>query len=144
LNTSTVATTNYSASLPNGANLLISLLLFLQPTNISFAGASTTYASNTLKLTIRIEDWPFAALTNSLVVSIAVIGFSLSLVGKCNNTSENGSNEQGSLRWFTIQSGAYTLYGQMLSVGVLDGRNRALTFSRNSTTSEIQIQMPHF
>jgi hypothetical protein len=116
----------------------------LKPTNISFAGTTTTYASNTLKLAIHIENWPFAALANSLVVVIAVTGFLPSLIGKCNNASENGSDEQGSLRWFTIQSGAYTLYGQMLSVGVLDGRNRALTFSRNLTTSEIQIQMPHF
>jgi hypothetical protein len=32
----------------------------------------------------------------------------------------------------------------MLNIGVLDGRNRALTFSRNSTTSEIRVRMPHF
>jgi hypothetical protein len=143
-NTSNVATTNYSFLLPNGANLLISLLLFLQPINVSFAGTTTTYASNTLKLAIRIEDWSFVALTNLLVVTIDVTGFSPSLVGKCDNASENGSDEQGSLRWFTIQSGPYVLYGQMLNVGVLDGRNRALLFSRNSTTSEIRVKMPHF
>jgi hypothetical protein len=121
-NTSNIACTNYSASLPNGARLLISLLLFLQITNVSFAGTTTMYASNTLKFTIRIEDWPFATIANSLAVAIAVTGFSSSLVSKCNNVSENGSDEQGSLRWFTIQSGPYTLYGQLLNVGVLDGR----------------------
>jgi len=49
-NTSNVATTNYSTSLLNSAHLLISLLLFLQPTNILFAGTTTTYASNTLSI----------------------------------------------------------------------------------------------
>jgi hypothetical protein len=114
LNTSNVATTNYSASLPNGAHLLVSLLLFLQPTNITFAGVPTTYASNILKLAIHIEDWPFAALANSLIVVMSVSQLSPSIISQCDSSSHgygSGSDEQGSLQWFTIQSGPYTLYG---------------------------------
>jgi hypothetical protein len=135
---SNITITNYSSLLLNGAHLLISLLLFLQSTNISFAGTTTTYASNTLKIAIHIENWPFTTLNNSLVVTIDVSQMSPLVLSECNNGIQNKSdNKQNSLWWFAIQSSSYTLYGQMLSVGVLDGRNRALLFSHNSTTSKI-------
>jgi hypothetical protein len=82
-NTSNIAATNYSSSLPNGAQLLISLLLFLQPTNITFTGTTTTYVSNTLKLAIHIKNWPFAALSNSLMIAIGVTQLSSSIFSQC-------------------------------------------------------------
>jgi hypothetical protein len=82
----------------NGAHLLISLLLFLQPTNILFAGTTTTYASNTLKITIGIENWLFTALDNSLVVTMDVSQMSPLVLSECNNGIQNKSNnKQGSL-----------------------------------------------
>jgi hypothetical protein len=69
---SSITITYYSSLLPNSAHLLISLLLFLQLTNISFAGTTTTYASNTLKIAIGIKNWLFTALDNSLVVTMDV------------------------------------------------------------------------
>jgi len=84
--------------------LLISLLLFLQPTKVLFAGSTMTYASNTLKLAIHIKDWPFATLANSLVIGFPITQLLL-IFGQCgneHNQTESGSDKQGSLRWFTI------------------------------------------
>jgi hypothetical protein len=48
--------------------------------------------------------------------------------GNARNKTDSGSDEQGSLHWFTIQSRPYSLYSQFLNVGVLDGRNHTLSF----------------
>lgn len=81
---------NYSATLPNGAFLSVIISIFFlsffvffflihnhiyqftRDTIIEFAGTNITYRNNTLKFALSVYNWPFLALSNSLLVFFKV------------------------------------------------------------------------
>jgi hypothetical protein len=82
--------------------------MFNASTPIDFAGNTTIYASNTIKINVIVQRWPFYALTNSL----AVIFNSTKNLQK--NCAKEFVDDNGNLRWVTVSLGDLSLYPQEL------------------------------
>jgi hypothetical protein len=54
----------HSPSLPS----FLQVIKFGQDTPINFANQTTTYTTNSIKLSVQVQNWPFRALSNSLVL----------------------------------------------------------------------------
>jgi len=128
---------NYTATLENGALLNIVLYeLEEDTTSIDFAGITTVYPANTIKLSVNIQGWRFTNLKNSLEIIIdAQAGQGQGCV--------NSQSTSSSLLWFMIYVGKISLYGQFASNAILDGRVRNITFGLNEDNT-ISAILPHF
>lgn len=77
-------------------------------TQMEFAGVSTKYKSNNVKLAISISNWPFYMLSNTLVISLdSVYTQSSDSSNECVNKQEN---EDENLRWFLATIDSVSLY----------------------------------
>lgn len=133
-----------------------------QSTEVEFAGTTTLYSQNTVKMNAIIHNWPFYSLSNSLSLVMQS--------GSPNNdddicVSQELDNDR--LRWFMITVGEISLYqlflkyifvfiiiivfltkgsyGQYLENAIVDGRSRQVKFSLNpGDDNTIQAILPHF
>jgi hypothetical protein len=79
---------------------------FEQTTPFEFAGSSTTFSPNTLKISVTILNWPFLSLSNSLSLSI-------DSKSEGNNQEENCAKSQStteSLQWIMVIVNDVALY----------------------------------
>lgn len=78
-------------------------------TSINFANVITLFGPNTLKIGVRVYNWPFMALTNELaiVLDAKVSGEIEREKDECLNESVN---EDGSLRWIMVMVDNVSLY----------------------------------
>eukprot|EP00026_Physarum_polycephalum_P001796 Phypoly_transcript_01799.p1 GENE.Phypoly_transcript_01799~~Phypoly_transcript_01799.p1 ORF type:complete len:509 (+),score=43.80 Phypoly_transcript_01799:1579-3105(+) len=128
---------NYSALLENGASLDIIVWIFNASTPIDFAGNTTVYAQNTIKINVIVQSWPFYALANSLAVIFN------STKSEQKNCAKDFVDDSGNLRWVAVSLGDLSLYGQFDDKSIIDGRVRSTSYVLNSDYSVSAI-LPHF
>jgi hypothetical protein len=76
---------------------------------MSFAGTISTFAPNTLKISVAIQNWPFLALTNSLAIIFDAGASANSQNSKlCLNAQASGNS--GSLQWLLASIGDVSWY----------------------------------
>ena len=80
--------------------------MFNASTPFDFAGNTTTFASNTIKVNVRIQRWPFKSLGNSLSISID----SNSEEDQRNSNCVDSFSSVDGLKWITVTIGRVTLY----------------------------------
>jgi hypothetical protein len=85
-----------------------SVYIFKQSSTIEFAGTSTTYAANSMKISITVQSWPFYALSNSLAI-VMDAGFSNAGKTCINYYADQNTN----LKWYTIAVGDVVLYPEV-------------------------------
>ena len=141
LSSPTNLTWEYSAVLDNGAviNATVSLiprekgrnksseterrgkffdsLYFIQFTKDSlftFAGASTTYSANSLKLNLNLSNWPFKSIFNTLKIEMetAVVTQNDTSSDACHNgpVTSYDSDSGNSLQWIKINQNGVAVY----------------------------------
>jgi hypothetical protein len=108
---------------------------------MTFANITLVHGANTLKITFKIYNWPFFALSNSLSIVLEAKQDDTSNTSAC---VEQGVGESGSLHWFLLHVGNTSLYGQMINRTVVDGRIRSVVFLRNASDGTISATIPHF
>lgn len=89
-------------------------------TNINFANSTTSYAKNSVKLTIKVTNWAFRALAHSLQLV-----FNTKSAGQTSSTCSNSETDSnGNLLWYSLIVDQTTLYPQLTSrkVAFLDFR----------------------
>lgn len=145
LNFSVEQTTNgtnkvyvYGAVLENGASVNVTIWQLNEDTIFEFANTSTLYHENTIKVGIRVENWPFLSLANRLQI---LMDSDAASEGAC---IRNQLDESGNTRWVVIMVGDVALYGQFLDKAVVDGRIRNITYNWNSDGSAVGAILPHF
>lgn len=78
---------------------------FGEITTLNFAGTTSTFTPDTIKLSVTIRNWPFASLSNSL--SIVMEATESQQNNLCVNENEDSNN---SLRWVMIVVDDVALY----------------------------------
>jgi len=131
-----------NATLDNGANLEIYIWQFTSDTSINFANSSVACPANTIKLGLQIQNWPFRNTRNSLEVVLDSQARTNSGIS-CNQT-DSQSDENGNLRWFTINIDGVIMYGQFLDKAELDGAVRVITFQLDKENNVVTATIPHF
>eukprot|EP00026_Physarum_polycephalum_P002699 Phypoly_transcript_02707.p1 GENE.Phypoly_transcript_02707~~Phypoly_transcript_02707.p1 ORF type:complete len:863 (+),score=100.25 Phypoly_transcript_02707:263-2590(+) len=130
---------NYSKTLENHATLHVIIWQIQETTTLTFAGNTTTFGPNTLKINVKIENWPFLALPNSLAI----------VLDSNAKNQENGgcvnshSSDSGNLLWILVVVGKESLYGQFLDTAIVDDRVRKITYALLPDQT-IQATLPHF
>lgn len=121
----------------------------------TFANVNTTYKANTLKLNVRVHDWPFYTISNNLAI---VLDSNNQESSVCVNDEKD---ESGSLRWVMVNTDNISLYlylklclfsflfflmfiyGQYLPQAMIDNRVRIVNYTLNSDKT-ITATLPHF
>jgi hypothetical protein len=94
------------------------IIQFEDPTTpSSFAGTNTTFPAHTLKFTIAIQQWPFLALANSLLVVFDADASQSSAI--CTNPYQDDN-----LRWILLTVDKLVLYPHKLKEGKWRERKR--------------------
>lgn len=128
---------NYSCELTTGATLSVVTYQFGEPaTKVDFAGTTTTYTANTLKIAVYVQNWPFFSLANSLHI---VMDTDNKEKSTCYNEKRN---EGGSVQWVMIVIDDVALYGQFINKAEIDNRVRTISFK--SANNSISAILPHF
>eukprot|EP00026_Physarum_polycephalum_P003519 Phypoly_transcript_03532.p1 GENE.Phypoly_transcript_03532~~Phypoly_transcript_03532.p1 ORF type:complete len:603 (+),score=53.04 Phypoly_transcript_03532:570-2378(+) len=129
----------YSTLLSNRANLLITFIQFNESGDYSFNNISTHYPANTLKLNVKISDWPFAQLTNFL--NVVFDNFVVS--AEKDNTCVEQQKTSASLIWVQLTLNGIAVYAQFDPSAIVDGRNRSISFTLQ-TDNSVVATLPHF
>eukprot|EP00026_Physarum_polycephalum_P000478 Phypoly_transcript_00479.p1 GENE.Phypoly_transcript_00479~~Phypoly_transcript_00479.p1 ORF type:complete len:738 (+),score=93.32 Phypoly_transcript_00479:2350-4563(+) len=131
------------AQLENQATLEINIFQFGDPagTPINFANTTTVYGQNEVKIGIKVQNWPFRALSNSLeLVFNTLVGDSeASQKSDCTFTEKNANNSVSTL---SINVDGITMYGQYEPNAEVDNTIRLITYTL--TDSSIVAKAPHF
>lgn len=131
----------YNTTLENLAGLSVTIYEFQDDvTNITFAGTTTSYAKNSLKLSVEIGAWPFRGYQNSLIL-IFTTGAQTTGAG-CQQV--NSFSGEGSLQWFSINIEGTTMYGQFEQNAIVDGIIRPISFSLGSNDTTVAAKISHF
>jgi hypothetical protein len=78
---------------------------------LTFAGNTTTFAANTIKINLVVQNWPFYALANFLsIVMDANVTTSNMNPDNCGNLPVVSQSDVGNLRWITVDVAGVTLY----------------------------------
>eukprot|EP00026_Physarum_polycephalum_P005781 Phypoly_transcript_05819.p1 GENE.Phypoly_transcript_05819~~Phypoly_transcript_05819.p1 ORF type:complete len:186 (+),score=18.62 Phypoly_transcript_05819:1180-1737(+) len=104
---------------------------------MTFAGVTTRYAKNTIKLSVEISSWPFLNLQNSLHVNM-----NSGVAGAVSCTKKN-TDSSNSLRWFMVVVNDTSLYGQFLDKAEIDTKIRNISFVLKDEQT-IAAVLPHF
>lgn len=80
---------------------------FSESTVYEFAGTTTTFSANTIKLAINVKNWPFYSLSNQLEIVFESNEKQNSGGDAC---FQNESDEQGNLRWLMVIINSTSLY----------------------------------
>lgn len=75
-----------------------------EQTEFEFAGTTTIYKAHTLKLNVRVHNWPFYSLSNNLAI---VLDSNNQEPSACVDQDED---ESGSLRWVMVNVDDVSLY----------------------------------
>lgn len=85
---------------------------FGEPTKVGFASKITNYLNNTIKVEVEVQDWPFRAIRNSLLLI-----FSTQIIN--NGTPQNNGkckdylfseDSNGNLNWISLYMGGVIMY----------------------------------
>ncbi len=74
---------------------------------MTFANVTTTYPQHTVKLGMRIENWPFRSLRNNLAIVLETNASADAT--KCQRV-RSISDETGNLKWFTVNVEGVSMY----------------------------------
>jgi len=117
----------------------VKIRLFSVTTNVTFAGETTAFAPNTIKLSITIQNWPFSSLEHSLAFILR--SDTKEETSKCN--VDSGTDSSGNLQWVTVTINSTSMYGKFMDTALLDNKTRTVTFSLNEDGS-VTGSIPHF
>jgi len=121
------------------ATIIVLFQHFLRPTAVSFANSTTTMATDTIKLTIKVLNWPFQSAENSLVFLLGIQDELANVAG----LKDCQFNAGGGLQWLTLTSGDVALYAQFNDKVVVDGTIGYTSFNLNNDGT-ISVHVPHF
>jgi len=133
-------TWTYDTVLDNKANATIIIQHFPSAIDVSFANSTIHLAPDTLKLSIRISNWPFQSGTHSLGVVFDAHDEANS--GQPCNVEQN-EDANNSLESIVITINGTSLYGQFFPQAIIDGRIRVVSFRWNQDATVTAI-IPHF
>jgi len=122
--------------LDNQANITITIQHFTTSSSILFANTALALAANTLKLNVKIQNWPFSSSNNSLAVVLERPSSS--------DQIDSSSDVNGNLEWFTVTFNGTSLFGQFFPYAAVDGRTRILPFILNTSDGSVTALIPHF
>jgi hypothetical protein len=146
----TYTQSKYNAALPNGAALVISLIVYNTSQSVVFANQTMFVQAQTVKVTVNITNWSFSSLKNTLAVVFdsSFQGSSSAGSSNCNLQSQQSDDAIGALQWIQIQLNNTILYGQFLPKALVDMKPKILTsnYVENSmkTGGEVYMISPHF
>jgi len=139
----TMESTNCGGHFANNAMINITALLVKTTTNITFAGESFTLAPYTIKLTMRLANWPFVTIFNKLAISIDTTAASTAPCGGGVNV-QSGTGGGGNLKWYSYNTGSSTLYGTFNQKAEVDTQPKLINMTIDPMTSRITMRLPFF
>jgi len=133
---SNISTTIYNAIILENCNLTITIYLVKQSTTFSFVGMEIPLSSNSIKIMVEVDHWPFQTIANSLEILVNNEG---SLADGCDDV---GYNSQGHITWFKYFNGQYTLYSPLINVAEIDEKNQTIYYMFSN--DQLIIVIPFF
>eukprot|EP00026_Physarum_polycephalum_P000794 Phypoly_transcript_00795.p1 GENE.Phypoly_transcript_00795~~Phypoly_transcript_00795.p1 ORF type:complete len:1302 (-),score=134.46 Phypoly_transcript_00795:84-3989(-) len=124
--------------LENEATISTSVIFFNDTTEYTFYNKTTTYPANNIKMNVKISNWPFKSILNSLEVIFASEGQSEG-GNSCSDVKTNGPT----VLWTTISIDGISMYTQFSNDAYVDGRERTILFSQENQYS-VAAKLPHF
>lgn len=136
-----VTQVSYTIAIPNQATLTLILWVFSRGATYSFANRTITVPDNSVKYSIKLENWPFNTIRNRLQIVMTTEGGSLNQ-DACQNTisSQDSSNN---LQWFTLNVEGVSLHAQFVEEVILDGKVGKVGFELSSN-NEVVYSVPSF
>jgi hypothetical protein len=127
-----------SATLDNGALLIVTNAIYSAADTVQYAGKTVELAGNTNKQTIEIENWPFETASDTLFISLSFNVDGTITSADC--APVDNSTLRTSLTITTPRGNLVSIALQQ--VALLDDRSRPVTALLNST--DIVIETPSF
>lgn len=90
------------------------MLYITSSTSINFANVTTNYAANTLKLNVRIANWPFLTIANSL----AIVFDAKNTDVKTESCNLNNHDVNTDLQWFVVSINGTSMYLSLLQLSL--------------------------
>eukprot|EP00026_Physarum_polycephalum_P010910 Phypoly_transcript_11096.p1 GENE.Phypoly_transcript_11096~~Phypoly_transcript_11096.p1 ORF type:complete len:394 (+),score=50.82 Phypoly_transcript_11096:73-1182(+) len=132
---------NYSSVLPNLAIVNITLLTVDSSTFVNFYNHSIKIGENGIKYAMRVTNWPFASIKNTLAIHSLSSSSSSSSATPCQDTF---TNDNANLQWLKVFINGVTLYGSFQNYAMLDDVMRNISFSFDSAASVVTVKVPFF
>eukprot|EP01111_Echinosteliopsis_oligospora_P009294 TRINITY_DN2704_c0_g1_i5.p1 TRINITY_DN2704_c0_g1~~TRINITY_DN2704_c0_g1_i5.p1 ORF type:complete len:1075 (+),score=268.81 TRINITY_DN2704_c0_g1_i5:1053-4277(+) len=134
--------TTYTASLQNGAQLIVALSYYPNSYSIESIGGAISVPAQTIKSSIEVRAWPFQSVNNIFGITLSSFAISES-VNLCSYTTES-EDQSGNLRWLKIARNGLTLYGQFNEKAMMDNVVKNTNYKLTNVNNEVIAVMPHF
>lgn len=119
----------FSSKLPNSAVVTVIFHVFNEPkSNYTFYNQTYTYKKNTLKLSVKVENWTFASTSDTLRVNIENNATNTILNGDVAQV-ERSYDSGGSLNWMQISLNGLSEYVRFIPYAYVDDRKRYIQFT---------------
>eukprot|EP00026_Physarum_polycephalum_P000497 Phypoly_transcript_00498.p1 GENE.Phypoly_transcript_00498~~Phypoly_transcript_00498.p1 ORF type:complete len:1086 (+),score=101.31 Phypoly_transcript_00498:1345-4602(+) len=135
--------TLYNTSLPNGAVILVHLVVVLQDSAFSFANQLIHVSEDSVKYSMEIWNWPFVAYNNKLKVTMESTGRSNQFNNDCVGVTPQ-TDQSDNLLWIKVTLNGVVLYGKFSNVAEIDSVAKVVQFSYNETSALIETLVPFF
>jgi len=128
---------SFSATLSNKAALMVNISFYEAASSVVFANQAVNIPPQSIKFYIRVEEWPFVSVQNSLGLNIGFVGGSFSSVSVATTADQ-------SLVWvnYLLSSGA-EIYGKIYPLAMVDGYPKSLIYSLDEN-SNVLVKIPYF
>lgn len=75
-----------------------------EATTIQFADTTSIYQKHSIKISVKVQNWPFRSLRNVLSIDME------SLSSNSDSSVCNSESSDENLRWILLSVGEYSLY----------------------------------
>eukprot|EP00026_Physarum_polycephalum_P000636 Phypoly_transcript_00637.p1 GENE.Phypoly_transcript_00637~~Phypoly_transcript_00637.p1 ORF type:complete len:1406 (+),score=212.85 Phypoly_transcript_00637:35-4252(+) len=131
----------YSTVLSNFAVTNITFISFEDPTTqYTFEHVNTSFPAHTLKFNLRVANWPFKNIQNTLEAVMETVATSNV---PCDARFSTKQDSGGSVAWIKVTLNGFSAYGQFQPQASIDGVSRKIIFELNNDDT-ISAVLPHF
>eukprot|EP01111_Echinosteliopsis_oligospora_P013674 TRINITY_DN4962_c0_g1_i1.p1 TRINITY_DN4962_c0_g1~~TRINITY_DN4962_c0_g1_i1.p1 ORF type:complete len:1017 (+),score=227.48 TRINITY_DN4962_c0_g1_i1:60-3110(+) len=148
----------FSQNISNRATIIFKIWQIKErAVNFTIANTSVVAQAGTLKMNVRVNNWPFFSIKNTLYLdfrSSAFVPASSSETEEedsCGNPIPKKSLEiqsqadhQGALQWVQTSISGYSMYASFVNQVEIDGRRRVINWTNNNTAGTVSAILPHF
>jgi len=133
----------YTATLSNGAEIMIFFSQYINATTITFANQTVDVPTNGLKYGMSISNWPFLSYYNKLQILVDVTASSLLGSSDC-QVIQTQVDDSLNLQWIKISLNGQSLYGTFNPLAIIDSEAKTVQFSFDTTYNYTVVTVPHF
>jgi hypothetical protein len=132
----------YTYHLANGALVEVAVTTYDAPADIDIYNNTVDVSSSSIQKSMRITNWPFDEVGNTLQVRLLSLGNSNGPA--CCTTVKQGLDTSSNLQWLQVTVSGVVLFGSFFEDAMSDSSHSLVKYSYSQADSVVVASIPYF